>query len=119
VSYQPTTGEFFMTEEQAFCLADPNGPNFSAVFLIGLGYLRAEPRITEAFRTGAGLGSSGGVSGTSRGSGPRGSSGSPGPGRRGDGWGVSARVDSVCIVYRWATNQTLCHASARSDALSP
>jgi SAM-dependent methyltransferase len=56
VSYQPTTGEFFMTEEQAFCLADPNGPNFSAVFLIGLGYLRAEPRITEAFRTGAGLG---------------------------------------------------------------
>jgi len=56
VSYQPTTGEFFMTEEQAFCLADPNGPNFSAVFLVGLGYLRAEPRITEAFRTGAALG---------------------------------------------------------------
>ena len=56
VSYQPTTGEFFMTEEQAFCLADPNGPNFSAVFLVGLGYLRAEPRITEAFRTGEGVG---------------------------------------------------------------
>ena len=55
VSYDPAAGEFFMTEEQAFCLADPNGPNVSAIFLIGLGYLRAEPRITEAFRTGAGV----------------------------------------------------------------
>ena len=55
VSYDAATGEFFLTEEQAFCLADPNGPNMSAVFLIGLGYLRAEPQITEAFRTGAGV----------------------------------------------------------------
>jgi hypothetical protein len=45
-----------MTEEQAFCLADPNGPNVSSVFLVGLGYLRAEPQITEAFRTGEGVG---------------------------------------------------------------
>src|SRR3712207_3051511 len=56
VSYDPSTGAFFLTDEQAFCLADPNGPNFPAAFLIGLGYLRSEPRITEAFRTGAGLG---------------------------------------------------------------
>jgi 2-polyprenyl-3-methyl-5-hydroxy-6-metoxy-1,4-benzoquinol methylase len=55
VSYDPATGEFSLTEEQAFCLADPNGPNVPAVFLIGLGYLRAEPQITEAFRTGAGV----------------------------------------------------------------
>ncbi|HYP44710.1 MAG TPA: class I SAM-dependent methyltransferase [Propionibacteriaceae bacterium] len=55
-SYNPATGEFSLTEEQAFCLADPNGPNVPAVFLIGLGYLRAEPQITEAFRTGAGFG---------------------------------------------------------------
>ncbi len=55
VSYDPATGEYFMTEEQAFCLADPNGPNVSSVFLIGLGYLRAEPQITEAFRTGEGV----------------------------------------------------------------
>jgi len=55
VSYDPATGEFLMTEEQAFCLADPNGPNVSSVFLIGLGYLRAEPQITEAFRTGEGF----------------------------------------------------------------
>jgi len=55
ISYDAATGEFFLTDEQAFCLADPNGPNFSAVFLIGLGYLRAEPMITDAFRTGAGV----------------------------------------------------------------
>ena len=56
VSYDPATGEFSLTEEQAFCLADPNGPNVSAAFLTVLGYLRAEPQITEAFRTGAGVG---------------------------------------------------------------
>jgi 2-polyprenyl-3-methyl-5-hydroxy-6-metoxy-1,4-benzoquinol methylase len=56
VNYDPATGEFSMTEEQAFCLADPNGPNLPAAFLVGLGYLRAEPRITEAFRTGEGIG---------------------------------------------------------------
>jgi hypothetical protein len=55
VSYDPASGEFSLTEEQAFCLADPNGPNVSSAFLIGLGYLRAEPQITEAFRTGAGV----------------------------------------------------------------
>ncbi|HYH32082.1 MAG TPA: class I SAM-dependent methyltransferase [Pseudonocardia sp.] len=56
VTYDPATGEFSLTEEQAFCLADPNGPNVSSAFLIALGYLRAEPRITEAFRTGEGVG---------------------------------------------------------------
>jgi 2-polyprenyl-3-methyl-5-hydroxy-6-metoxy-1,4-benzoquinol methylase len=56
VRYEPATGEFSLDEEQAFCLADPDGPNLSAAFLIVLGYLRAEPRLTEAFRTGAGLG---------------------------------------------------------------
>lgn len=56
VSYDPATGEFSLTEEQAYCLADPDGPNFSAAFLIQLGYLRAEPQITKAFRTGEGFG---------------------------------------------------------------
>jgi ubiquinone/menaquinone biosynthesis C-methylase UbiE len=55
-SYDPATSEFSLTEEQAFCLADPNGPNVAAAFQISLGMLRAEPRITEAFRTGAGVG---------------------------------------------------------------
>lgn len=56
VSYRPETGRFQLTEEQAFCLADPDGPNVPAAFLIALGMLRAEPRITEAFRTGDGVG---------------------------------------------------------------
>ncbi|NUW31723.1 methyltransferase domain-containing protein [Nonomuraea sp. SMC257] len=56
VSYDPGTGRFSLSEEQAFCLADPAGPNVPAAFLIALGMLLAEPRITEAFRTGAGFG---------------------------------------------------------------
>jgi SAM-dependent methyltransferase len=55
VGYEPATGEFSLSEEQAFCLADPSGPDLSAAFVAVLGYLRAEPRITEAFRTGAGV----------------------------------------------------------------
>ncbi|WP_421740275.1 class I SAM-dependent methyltransferase [Cellulomonas sp.] len=56
VTYQPATAQFSLTEEQAYCLADPNGPNVSAAFVAGVGYLRAEPQLTEAFRTGAGVG---------------------------------------------------------------
>ncbi|MFJ6634016.1 class I SAM-dependent methyltransferase [Streptomyces sp. NPDC091376] len=55
VSYDPATEAFSLTEEQAFCLADPDGPDVPAAFLVVLGYLRAEPRITEAFRTGEGV----------------------------------------------------------------
>jgi 2-polyprenyl-3-methyl-5-hydroxy-6-metoxy-1,4-benzoquinol methylase len=56
VGYDPQTGEFSLSEEQAFCLADPDGPNLPDAFRAVLGYLRAEPRIAEAFRTGAGVG---------------------------------------------------------------
>jgi SAM-dependent methyltransferase len=56
VSYDAATGTFSLSEEQAFCLADPNGPNLPAAFVGVLGYLRAEPQLTEAFRTGAGVG---------------------------------------------------------------
>ena len=56
VSYDPATGQFSMTEEQVFCLADPTGPVYlPAAFLITLGMLRAEPQITERFRTGEGF----------------------------------------------------------------
>jgi SAM-dependent methyltransferase len=42
---------------QAFCLADPDGPVYlPGAFLLALGALRAEPRITESFRTGTGMG---------------------------------------------------------------
>jgi len=56
VTYDAATGELSLTPEQAYCLADPNGPNVSAAFLAVLGYLRAEPQLAEAFRTGAGVG---------------------------------------------------------------
>ena len=55
VGYDPASGRYSMSEEQAYCLADPDGPNLSAAFVGVLGYLRSEPRITEAFRTGAGV----------------------------------------------------------------
>jgi SAM-dependent methyltransferase len=53
--YDPETGAFSLTEEQAFCLADPHGPNIPAAFRAVVGYLRGEPRLSEAFRTGAGV----------------------------------------------------------------
>ncbi|MGW7253542.1 class I SAM-dependent methyltransferase [Streptomyces sp. NPDC054834] len=56
VGYDPETGRFALTEEQAFCLADPNGPNVAAAFRFALGMLRAEPRIADAFRAGEGFG---------------------------------------------------------------
>jgi 2-polyprenyl-3-methyl-5-hydroxy-6-metoxy-1,4-benzoquinol methylase len=55
ISYEPATGEFSLTPEQAYCLADPNGPNLPAAFQGVLGYLRAEPQLSQAFRTGDGV----------------------------------------------------------------
>ena len=55
--YDPATGCYSMTEEQAFALANPDGAVYApGAFVLALGALRAEPRITEAFRTGGGLG---------------------------------------------------------------
>lgn len=57
VGYDPATGTYQMSEEQAFCLADPDGPIYlPAAFQLALGTLRAELQITEAFRSGAGFG---------------------------------------------------------------
>jgi ubiquinone/menaquinone biosynthesis C-methylase UbiE len=57
VEHDPATGAYHLTPEQAFALADPSGPLYlPGAFVLALGMLRAEPRITEAFRTGAGMG---------------------------------------------------------------
>jgi ubiquinone/menaquinone biosynthesis C-methylase UbiE len=57
VEYDPATDTYSMTEEQAFALANPDGGVYApGAFVLALGTLRAEPRITEAFRTGAGVG---------------------------------------------------------------
>ena len=57
VEYDPATGSYSLTEEQAFALTDPDGPVYApGAFQLALGALRAEPRIVEAFRTGDGVG---------------------------------------------------------------
>jgi ubiquinone/menaquinone biosynthesis C-methylase UbiE len=57
VQYDPDSDRYAMTEEQAFVLADPDGAVYApGAFVLALGALKAEPRITEAFRTGDGLG---------------------------------------------------------------
>jgi SAM-dependent methyltransferase len=50
-------GRFSMTAEQAFALADPAGPvDVAGAFQLALGACAAVPAISEAFRTGAGVG---------------------------------------------------------------
>ena len=57
IGYDPASGTFAMSEEQVFALADPDGPVYlPGAFVLALGALKAEPQITEAFRTGAGYG---------------------------------------------------------------
>ncbi|MEK6286321.1 MAG: class I SAM-dependent methyltransferase [Acidobacteriota bacterium] len=56
-SYDAEPGRFFLTEEQAFALTDENGPVFlPGAFQLALSAVKAEPRITDAFRTGDGVG---------------------------------------------------------------
>jgi ubiquinone/menaquinone biosynthesis C-methylase UbiE len=57
VEYDAATDTYSMTEEQAFALANPDGAVYvPGAFVLALGSMRAVPRITEAFRTGAGMG---------------------------------------------------------------
>jgi SAM-dependent methyltransferase len=57
VSYDPKTNKFSLSEEQAFALANEESPAYvPGAFEIALGSLAAVPRITESFRTGAGMG---------------------------------------------------------------
>ena len=57
VEYDPAADVYSMTEEQAFALANPDGGVYApGAFVLALGALKAEPRITEAFRTGGGMG---------------------------------------------------------------
>jgi SAM-dependent methyltransferase len=57
VTYDATTSEFSLTEEQAFALAVEDSPAYvPGAFELATGALAAVPRLTEAFRTGAGMG---------------------------------------------------------------
>jgi ubiquinone/menaquinone biosynthesis C-methylase UbiE len=57
VEYDPETGNYWLSEEQAFALTNPDGPVFApGAFQLAVAALRAEPEITGAFRSGAGVG---------------------------------------------------------------
>jgi 2-polyprenyl-3-methyl-5-hydroxy-6-metoxy-1,4-benzoquinol methylase len=57
ITYNAQTHKFGMTEEQALTLANEDGPAYlPGAFELALGSLAAVPRITEAFRSGAGMG---------------------------------------------------------------
>lgn len=57
VEYDPDTGRYWMTEEQAFALTDPDGPVYlPGAFQLAVGALRAAPAVAAAFTTGEGVG---------------------------------------------------------------
>lgn len=57
VTYDEKTGKFSLSEEQAFTLAAEDSPAYlPGAFELALGSLAAVPRITESFRSGAGMG---------------------------------------------------------------
>lgn len=57
VSYDPVAERFFLTEEQAFALAEEGSPAFiPGAFQIGSAMFKAIPKIASALRTGLGLG---------------------------------------------------------------
>jgi 2-polyprenyl-3-methyl-5-hydroxy-6-metoxy-1,4-benzoquinol methylase len=57
LEYDPGTGTFSMTPEQAAALAEPESPAFfPGSMMLALGALRDVPAIEERFRTGAGFG---------------------------------------------------------------
>src|SRR5947209_5311370 len=57
ITYDEYSGKFSLNDEQAFTLAMEDSPAYlPGAFELALGSLAAVPRITESFRTGAGMG---------------------------------------------------------------
>src|SRR5271154_2165480 len=57
ITYDDKTDKFSLSEEQAFTLANEDSPAYlPGAFQLALGSLAAVPRITESFRSGAGMG---------------------------------------------------------------
>jgi len=57
VTYDDKAGKFSLNDEQAFTLANEDSPAYlPGAFQLALGALNAVPRITESFRSGAGMG---------------------------------------------------------------
>ena len=57
VTYDPESEVYSLTDEQAFVLANPDGAVYApGAYMLALGSLQAVDRVTESFRTGAGMG---------------------------------------------------------------
>ena len=57
VTYDPATDRYWLTEEQAFALAQDDSPAFvPGAFQLAASTVKDEAKIAEAFRTGAGVG---------------------------------------------------------------
>jgi SAM-dependent methyltransferase len=57
ITYDEKTNKFSLSEEQAFALVNVDSPAYlPGAFQLALGSLAAVPRITDAFRNGAGMG---------------------------------------------------------------
>jgi SAM-dependent methyltransferase len=57
VEYDAAGKKYRMNDEQAFTLADPDSPAYiPGAFLIAMSMFKDEPKVTEVFRTGKGLG---------------------------------------------------------------
>ena len=57
VNYDKAAEKYYLSEEQAFALADENGPVFlPGAFQLAAAAVKAEARVAEAFRTGEGVG---------------------------------------------------------------
>src|SRR5262249_9960218 len=57
VSYDAAAGKFYLTEEQAFAMADDTSPAFMpGAFQVALAATRAEEQLAERFKSGNGMG---------------------------------------------------------------
>ena len=57
VSYDAAAGKFYLTEEQAFAMADDTSPAFMpGAFQVALAATKAEDQLAERFKSGAGMG---------------------------------------------------------------
>lgn len=56
VTYDATRQRYYMTSEQAYALADPTGPDLPGLFYVATSVHRVEEKISQAFRTGEGVG---------------------------------------------------------------
>jgi SAM-dependent methyltransferase len=57
INYDPTTGKYSMSDEQALLLANEDGPAFfPGIYEIAAAAVRDQPKVAQAFRSGGGVG---------------------------------------------------------------